>query len=604
MPPCGRSLVLALVLLISQQVGAARPPEVLRPFEIRSAIGQLGYVRMLGQRISRQHLLTQLRLAEDQKHAMVRTADEMDAVLRMLGEGAPLLAVPAPPTRDTRTALEALEGAWGPLRTMAHAGELDYVRRAGLEGRSRSGDPLLVLYVDDLASDLGERADAAVALYVRICEQNGFADCASDASTAATGMLERLMKQVGFVIAGIDLEQNRAALRKSRDELDRALRASLESPLVLRAMSSEHGASGSLLGSIHRAIEQGWPPLRAEVDGVLEGDEADTDLRQMQEAHAKLLYTFERFMVASIAVTTPFAAGGSSGAERFKYEYDAAQRLLGRLRALMERLNKDNVLYRLRIEDDYKVDAISIDTAAQIDAALLKLREGDPRLAVPRPPTREIEEQLAELERAWPHIRRMAQANPFDYLRRARELVSPGVPEPDPLLLRHSDHRVAELQEAVDRTSRMYSVACERDGYRPCGRGEGLAEMLSEQLLKQAIFVFAGIETGDRLDQTREAFDGFMAAPTARRDLDDAAADPRGREARHVRELIDVTRGVWLALRRELDVMVKGHAEPANLQRAIDLQRRMALDLERLDVAVGRLPLDELRGSSPPDTIP
>ena len=165
----------------------------LLPLAIRAALSHLAHVRTLAHRISRQNLLAQTGLDADQRLAMARAADEMDALLSMLSEGNVRLAIAAPPTRELREVLDAIDSAWSPLRTLAVSSRWEYPRRAGLEGRPIfRDDPLLVQHADALASALEDRAVAAITAYHDFCEQQRLSGCEIDASTQAPGALERV----------------------------------------------------------------------------------------------------------------------------------------------------------------------------------------------------------------------------------------------------------------------------------------------------------------------------------------------------------------------------------------------------------------------------
>jgi hypothetical protein len=589
------TLLLVCVLLVGRSAVAASA-EPVAAFEVRAVLAHLGHVRTLAQRIGRQNLLAQTQLAEGQRPAMARSAGEMDALLRMLSEGEVMLSIPAPPTPELTKALEAVDAAWSPLRTLAVSSPYDYPRRLSLEGHTYAGDPLYVLHADVLASDLDERTVVALNGYQGFCKSRGFADCGIDSTTSAPGALERLAKSAVFVFAEIDPDARRKQLRAARDECARILEASIDSPRARAAMSPVHGTSGELIGDIAGRIEEDWEILRSQVDRLLEGQDG-VDLAQLLETQSELLYSLQRLATAQITIGTPLAVSGASGAKLFRYEHIAAQRQLGRLRVLMERMNKDNLLYRLRIEDSHQPRAHAIAAAAEVDQAFIALRQGDPRTGVPRPPNPEIEPMLAEIEQEWTPIRRLAESSPFDYLRRSRLIVDPS-DEPDPLALRYFDRRISELVGAVDRTSEIYTRACTRDGYALCEKSadSGRAGRLSEQLVKQALLYFAGAAPRDGLERKKDEFDHFMASPTGRPDLDQpmpASSAPESLLARAVIDVLAETRSTWSDLRRELELVSQGSALAPNLERAIALQRRMALELDRLGVAVARLDLFE-----------
>jgi hypothetical protein len=349
------------------------------------------------------------------------------------------------------------------------------------------------------------------------------------------------------------------------------------------------------IARIARRIEEDWERLRVEVERVLEDGRDVVGLDRMLEIQSGLLYSFQRLSLALRLAGTALAEGGTPEAELFPFEYFGALRQLARLRALAQRLNKDHLLYRLRIDEGHRLAPV-IDVATQIDRALHQLRNGDVLSVVPLPPTPEIEEQLAELEREWIPIRRLAQASPFDYLRGDLFRGRPTW-KSDPLSLRYFDRQVEGFGQSVERTSRMYLAECRRGGYAfACERRLilGRASMLSEMMVREAVLEFAEIESDGSLEQSREAFEQLLAAPTGWPDLDLAIENARGPESQRARAVLDEIRRTWIALRREFDLAMQGSAEPANLRRAIELQRLLAPELDRLDIAAGRVDLFEL----------
>jgi hypothetical protein len=288
------------------QLGATRSAEQLEPFEIGAAMIQLGRVRTLAQRISKQNLLAQLKLTDVGRSAMVDTAREMDETLDILREGGIMMAVPKPPTRALREQIDEVDGAWGSIRAMALASPYDYARRSGVQ--RRADDPLLVRYFDDLATDLDRRAVAAVGLYKEVCIQNGVPSivgttaeeiCTLMARATETSMLsERLAKQTSFVVGGVDQEEHLKGLQQTRERLDKTLLNALESSLIQAAMSPERGTEGNVVAGIGQSIQESWERLRVDVDRVLDGRQRELDLDQTLSTQEAFLWSVQRLSVA------------------------------------------------------------------------------------------------------------------------------------------------------------------------------------------------------------------------------------------------------------------------------------------------------------------
>ena len=118
------ALLLALALILAGPVRAAG-----RPYEIAGAERELGRIRELAERLSKQNLLYQLHLAGQTKQDLVDTVAELDRVVELLRKGSVTYSVAPPPNEEVRAQIDKLDEAWGPLRRMALASPYDYLRR-------------------------------------------------------------------------------------------------------------------------------------------------------------------------------------------------------------------------------------------------------------------------------------------------------------------------------------------------------------------------------------------------------------------------------------------------------------------------------------------
>ena len=125
-------LMRGCALLAAAAVLATAAPSgaVLLDHEYISAYTQLGRLRMLTQRISKQNLLYQLHLADQHKLGLLETVNTMNEALEMLRIGGPLVGVPRPPTAEIGAQLDVIAMAWAPLETMALASPYEYLRRS------------------------------------------------------------------------------------------------------------------------------------------------------------------------------------------------------------------------------------------------------------------------------------------------------------------------------------------------------------------------------------------------------------------------------------------------------------------------------------------
>jgi len=293
---------------------------------------------------------------------------------------------------------------------------------------------------------------------------------------------------------------------------------------------------------------------------------------------------------ASLLVTAP------AGAVLLDHEYIAAYTQLGRLRMLSERVSKQNLLYQLHLADQHKLEVLA--TVNAMNEALEMLRAGSPMLGVPAPPSAEIAAQLDAIALAWRPVETMATASPFDYLRRSREFVPPRNERGDPLRIAHFDRMTEALDAEVVKAVELYIAACKADGYERCelGRLGRLTETRAERLVKQAVFVFAGMNVEanrKRLAETRAALEDVLirkehgeGMAEAREVIREAVDTEKTPHAAQIVELRDGIRDAWRRLDREIELVDRGHAEEANLKRALSLQQLIVSDMQRLNVAI------------------
>ena len=295
----------------------------------------------------------------------------------------------------------------------------------------------------------------------------------------------------------------------------------------------------------------------------------------------------------------------SATAALLRYEYSAAHRQLAQIRMLTERLNKENTLYQLYLDANRRHDVVA--TTRAIDAALELLREGAPFHGVPRPPTQAIRERLEALEEAWARVRARALTNPYRR-DRAQFTVREGRGY-DPAVLLYLDRAAQHVLDAADRVSDLYVEECKKDSYHGCklDRDAGAAHLLSEQIVKDTIYLFAGVDREGTRKQLEARLEAFSSAidppPETRRFIDEAMADARGAAGEYVVELQQSIEQSWPSLRRGVELVMSGDAEKINLLEVVRIQRGLVDDLERLTVVMTRYALVEEGGEGllPPD---
>lgn len=303
------------------------------------------------------------------------------------------------------------------------------------------------------------------------------------------------------------------------------------------------------------------------------------------------------------AVALVLFAAPASGA-LLNYEYGAAQGQLGLIRLLAERMSKQNLLYQLHLADRQKLDML--ETVETMDEAIASLRKGDPLAGIPRPPTEEIRNRIAELEAAWAPLRASALASPLDYLRRSREFLVPQDRRADPLLMLYFDGVASGVIEAADAVSMLYDAQCRADEYTHCDLvlRQGRAEMLTERMVKQAILVFTGIDpetTPKDLAEARDAYEAMGLSAGAQRMVQQVTAAEREGEGTYVGGLLREINESWGRLRRRVDLVIEGNAEEEDIRRAVRLQELMVSDLQLFTAAVTTFARIEQGGQGVPD---
>lgn len=304
----GRVIRLALVAALI--LGAGSAPRTLQYWEYGGVHLQLNRVRLLTERLSKQNLLYQFRLAGEQRGSLVATAAQIDAAMVALIDGSPRLGVPQPATLEIRRQIDEMDSAWGALRSIAVASPFEYVRRAAERG---SSDPLGIRHFEQLATAIYRSADAVSAAYIANCEQQSIQGCRTVATATASGMLsERLMKEFAFVIAGVDSSSNTARLSKSRESLERTLAAASQEESVQATMSPDRGKSGVVAAGIGDEIQSSWQGLRGDVDRVIGGEKDPALLNGALARQHALLRDLQRLSVA----VRRFAAARRAAAAR------------------------------------------------------------------------------------------------------------------------------------------------------------------------------------------------------------------------------------------------------------------------------------------------
>jgi hypothetical protein len=303
----GWALLLVLGLVAPDSVRA-----VGRPYEIGGAQGELGRVRELAERLSKQNVLYQLHLADQRKQDLYDTAAELDRVVELLRKGSAIYTVAAPPSAAIREQIDRVDEAWGPLRRMALASPYDYLRRASefLPPQQRLGDPLLLRAFDRMSQTLIAEVDRLMALYHEECLKTGYELCELATSYGRPIMLaERIVKDVVFVQAGLDVGKRADRLRQSRDAVDAHIVRITQARVLRDAMEPSRGDSGAFTSGLWRSVIEDWGRLRLEIDLAISGRAEEIDLKKVMRIQARLVETWERFTVAMVRYVNALSEG-------------------------------------------------------------------------------------------------------------------------------------------------------------------------------------------------------------------------------------------------------------------------------------------------------
>jgi hypothetical protein len=286
------ALLPALALLITGPVLAGE-----RPYEIGGAQQEVGRIRALAERLSKQNLFYQLHLADQSKQDLHDTSAELDRVLELLQKGSAIYSIAAPPNPAIRAQIERVDEAWGPVRRVATASPYDYLRRANefMPRESRLGDPLFIQSFDRMTRALMVEVDRLMALYQKECEKTGYELCALAATHGIPAMLsERVVKEFVFVYTGINRDGDADRLRETRDAMDAYYAEVRQLPLFFEVMDPARGDAAAFVSGLWGSIEEDWDRLREKVDLAISGRAEEVNVEHVLKIQARLVEEWER----------------------------------------------------------------------------------------------------------------------------------------------------------------------------------------------------------------------------------------------------------------------------------------------------------------------
>ncbi len=279
-----------------------------QPYEIGIANREAGRLRYLAERLAKENLLYQLHLADVQKRDMHLTVNEIDRILELLQIGSTHYSIAAPPSEVASKQLDAIAEAWSPVRTLALASPYDYLRRAQqfVPPESPRGDPMIVKSFDKMSSNLIVAVEKLMDEYYAECVNTKYRLCAVSRSSGKPIMLaERMMKDIVFIHAGIDVERSTKQLRASRSAFDVNWVEFEKAELYRMAIDPSRGDNAKFVSGLRNTVDDGWATLKSEVDLAIAGRINEVHLLPVLEIERKMVQDFERF----VAVLGRFAAG-------------------------------------------------------------------------------------------------------------------------------------------------------------------------------------------------------------------------------------------------------------------------------------------------------
>lgn len=275
-------------------------------YEISVAQIEAGRLRHLAERLAKQNVLFQLRLGSVRKEDLARTSTRIDRLIETLENGSPGYSVPAPWTRAIRDQLEKVDHSWAPLRSIATASQVDYLRR-GQQFRSREAqrsDPLMIHYFDGLAAELIEASEELMRIYGAECRNSTTAGpelCVTASISGYSAMLsERATKEAVYIVAGIDPELHRKRLADTMEAYDKTRQAIYEMPFFANALAPERGESAVFARNLLQNVRSDWDAMAREFRILNAGDAEHFDLNGLLELHDRMVGRIERFTAAMV----------------------------------------------------------------------------------------------------------------------------------------------------------------------------------------------------------------------------------------------------------------------------------------------------------------
>lgn len=274
-----------------------------RPYEIGGAQQELGRMRALAERLSKQNLLYQLHLADQTKQDLNDTAAEMDRILELLRTGSTTYSVAAPPNAEIREQLEQVDKAWGPVRRVALASPYDYLRRANefVPSQDRRGDPFFIHSFDRMTQAFIAEVDRLMTLYRVECMKTGYDQCEPASNHGMPMMLtERVVKELVLVYTDPENKSYVKRLRETRDAIEAQNLLFGQWSILSEARDPARGDAGAFVSGLWGSIKEDWGRIRLAVDLAIAHRTEEIDLKRVLKIQARVVQEWERLIVVIV----------------------------------------------------------------------------------------------------------------------------------------------------------------------------------------------------------------------------------------------------------------------------------------------------------------
>jgi hypothetical protein len=113
-------------------------------------------------------------------------------------------------------------------------------------------------------------------------------------------LIERVAKQAVFIVAGVDVKQNKKRLEQTVAAYHEVRRANNASPFFAEALDPARGVSAKAGSELLESLRADWDALQVELTILAEGDEGNFDLARLLAIQEQLAAKVERLTAALV----------------------------------------------------------------------------------------------------------------------------------------------------------------------------------------------------------------------------------------------------------------------------------------------------------------